>query len=82
MRPAARHVKMAAMPDPDFQFARIASVNGEALWQVRFAGRFLGTLAEVEGGWRATIVVAGGKARFRSFADRNAAARWLATATD
>jgi hypothetical protein len=39
LHPAAGRVKMGTMPDVSFQFARIASVNGEALWQVRLAGR-------------------------------------------
>ena len=66
------------MADDDFRFARVSSSDGEVLWHVTQDGRFLGTVAEV-GGYQATLLALGGKARTQLFADRAAAARWLAT---
>ena len=68
------------MPEPDFQFARAPAVGGEVLWHVRQAGRFLGTIAEIGGGFQATKLTAAGM-RTRRFGSRNAAARWLAKIT-
>jgi hypothetical protein len=70
------------MPDGnDFRFARVASADAEVLWHVTQDGRFLGTVAEVGGGYQATLLALGGKVRTRFFAERAAAARWLATLT-
>jgi hypothetical protein len=63
----------------DFRFARISSADGEILWHVTQDGRFLGTVAEVGGGYQATLLVLGAKVRTELFAERAAAARWLAT---
>ena len=67
------------MGDDDFRFARVSSAEGEVLWHVTQDGRFLGTVAEVGGGYQATLLVLGGKVRTQFFAERAAAARWLAT---
>jgi hypothetical protein len=66
------------MADNDFRFARVSS-DGEVLWHVTHNGRFLGTVAEVGGGYQATLLVLGGETRTRLFAERAAAALWLAT---
>ena len=83
MRPAAGRVKMGPMPDADFHVIARPSV-GERCWHVRqggIAGLFLGTVVEVGGGWQASRVIAGGQLRTQRFADREAAARWLASIT-
>jgi hypothetical protein len=49
----------------------------ETSWHVHRAGRFLGSIAEVEGGCLASRLV-DGELRTRRFPDRDAAARWLA----
>ena len=67
------------MADDDFRFARVSSSDGEVLWHVTQDGRFVGTLAEVGGGYQATLLALGGKTRTQFFAERAAAARWLAT---
>jgi hypothetical protein len=67
------------MADDDFRFARVSSSDSEVLWHVTRDGRFLGTVAEVGGGYQATLLALGGKASTQLFADRAAAARWLAT---
>jgi hypothetical protein len=63
------------MPDDSFQFARVR-VGGETLWHVHRSGRFLGTIAEVEGSYKALRLI-DGLARSRQFPNRYAAARWL-----
>jgi hypothetical protein len=40
MRPAAGRVKMGAMPDVSFQFARVRT-SGKTLWHVQQGGRFI-----------------------------------------
>jgi hypothetical protein len=67
------------MPDASFQFARVQTM-GEPPWKVRQAGRFLGTVAEIGGGFEATRLFEGA-ARTRRFAARDAAAQWLARLT-
>lgn len=60
-----------------FSFTTVATVPG--LYQVRLgspAGQLLGTVDEIEGRWRATVVVAG-KLHTRPFLERGAAAAWL-----
>jgi hypothetical protein len=71
------------MADAEFHFIAIPSV-GECCWHVRQggdAGLFLGTVVEVGGGWEASRAVAGGQLRTQRFADRDAAAQWLASIT-
>ena len=65
------------MPDSGFQFARVRAA-GETQWHVHQGGRFIGTIAEIGGGYEATRQ-RGGAVRTRRFADRDAASRWLAT---
>ena len=79
MRPAAARNKMDAMPDTSFQFARVRT-GGKTLWHVQQGGRFIGSLAEIGGGFEATRQF-DGLTRTQRFADRDAAARWLATLT-
>ena len=65
------------MPDTSFQFGRVRT-GGRTLWHVQQGRRFLGTIAEVGGGYEATKL-ADGSAKIRRFAEREAAARWLAS---
>jgi hypothetical protein len=67
------------MADSEFRFARTSSPDGEMLWHVTQDGRFLGTVSEDGGGYRATLLQLGGEVQTRLFAERAAAARWLAT---
>ena len=67
------------MPDASFQFARVRAA-GETLWHVHQSGRFIGTIAEVGGGYEATRRLESG-AQTRRFANRDAAARWLEALT-
>ena len=67
------------MGDSEFRFARMSSPDGEVVWHVTQRGRFLGTVVEVEGGFEATLLALAGKARTQLFAERVAAARWLAS---
>ena len=67
------------MSDDEFRFARVSSGDAEVLWHVTQDGRFLGTIAEVGGVYQATLLALGGKSQTRLFAERMAAARWLAT---
>ena len=53
---------------------------GETIWHVHKAGRFVGTIAEIGGGFEATRLV-DGAARTNRFPDRDAAARWLTKIT-
>jgi hypothetical protein len=62
----------------ELRFAQISSPDGELLWHVTQNGRFLGTVAEVGGGYEATLLRLGGSSQTRRFAERMVAARWLA----
>jgi len=64
------------MPDVSFQFARVRT-GGKTLWHVQQGRRFIGTIAEIGGGFEATRLLEG-VTRTQRFADRDAAARWLA----
>ena len=64
------------MPDVGLQFSRVRS-GGESQWHVHRAGRFLGSIVDRDGGYRATRLV-DGELRSQRFNDRDAAARWLA----
>ena len=57
----------------------MASADGEVVWHVTKDGRFLGTVVEMKGGFEATLLALAGKARTQVFAERVAAARWLAS---
>jgi hypothetical protein len=70
---------MHAMPEAGFQFARVRT-GGETLWHVQQGRRFIGTIGEIGGGFEATRLHEGAKWT-RRFANRDAAARWLATLT-
>jgi hypothetical protein len=64
-----------------FHFTRTASTV-EPVWQVRVGGpggRVLGTVAMENGGYQASHVAPGGKLHLHWSADRDAAARWLAS---
>jgi hypothetical protein len=61
--------------DVGLQFARVRA-GGETLWHVHRAGRFIGSIAEVEGGYLASRLV-DGEVRTQRFPNRDAAARWL-----
>ena len=76
---ATGHVKMVGMSDVGLQFARVRA-GGETLWHVHRAGRFIGSIAEVEGGYSASRLV-DGELRTQRFPNRDAAARWLAALT-
>jgi hypothetical protein len=52
LRPAAGRVKIAAMSDPGLQFSRVRAA-GETQWHVHRAGRFLGSIVERDGDFRA-----------------------------
>jgi hypothetical protein len=67
------------MPDTSFQFARVRT-GGQALWHVHYGGRFIGTVAEIGGAFEATLLF-DDFTRTQRFADRDAAARWLAAPT-
>jgi len=61
-----------------FHFLRI-SLPGPTLYQVRQdspAGPLMGSVSEIEGGWQASVVVAG-KLFTQPFLDRERAAAWL-----
>ena len=67
------------MSDLGVQFSRVRA-GGETQWHVHRAGRFLGSIVERGGGFRATRLVEG-ELRSQRFNDRTAAARWLAKVT-
>ncbi len=64
------------MPDTSFQFARVRT-GGKTLWHVQQGRRFIGTIAEIAGGFEATRLLEGAT-RTQRFPNRDAAARWLA----
>ena len=68
-----------AMSDPGLQFSRVRAA-GETRWYVHRAGRFIGSIVEVDGGFVATRLTEG-ELRTRHFPDRDAAALWLAKLT-
>jgi hypothetical protein len=76
--PGCRNISGHARRD-DFRLARISSADGEVLWHVTQDSRFLGTVTEVGGGYQATLLALGSSTQTRLFAERVAAARWLAT---
>jgi hypothetical protein len=76
LRPAAGRVKIAAMAD-DFQFVRVRTVAGKTKWHVHRAGRFIGAIVEAGGKYYATGLLSD-SVQGQQFADRVAAARWLA----
>jgi hypothetical protein len=64
------------MSDPGLQFIRVRGA-GDNQWHVHRAGRFIGSIVERGGGFQASRMVEGELSSER-FADRDAAARWLA----
>jgi len=68
------------MSDLGLQFSRVRAA-GENQWHVHRAGRFLGSIVEREGSFRATRLVQG-ELRSQRFNDRDAAAAWLAKLAD
>src|SRR5262249_39439690 len=71
---------VSSMPDAGLQFSRVR-VAGETQWHVHRAGRFIGSIVERGGEFRATRLVEG-KLQSQRFPDRGAAARWLAKLAD
>ena len=67
---------MVKMPDPDPQLSRVRAA-GEQQWHVHRAGRFIGSIVERGGAFQATRLV-DGELSSQRFADRDAAAAWLA----
>jgi hypothetical protein len=80
MRANAGRVKMVAMADADLQFSRVRAA-GETQWHVHRGGRFIGSIVERGGGYQATRLTED-RLRIERFADRDAAARWLAKLAD
>ena len=80
MRRSAVRVKIGAMAD-DFQFVRVRAAAGRTQWHVHHAGRFIGAIAEAGGKYYATGLPAD-SVQGQQFADRVAAARWLAKIAD
>jgi hypothetical protein len=64
------------MSDVGLQFSRVRA-GGETQWHVHRAGRFIGSIVERGGAFQAIRIV-DGEPRTQRFADRDAAAAWLA----
>src|SRR5205814_5467449 len=75
LRLAAGRAKMSAM-SVGLQFSRVRAA-GETQWHVHRAGRFIGSIVERGGALQASRMV-DGEVRSEHFADRDAAAAWLA----
>ena len=71
---------IGAMSDVGLQFSRVRAA-GETQWHVHRAGRFIGSIVERGGAFQASRIV-DGALRIQRFADRDAAATWLAKLAD